>query len=303
MPTCKAIQTSYVPCNKDSLAEQLVCSTHKQLVAKEAARESARAADNKSALAKAADRTSKAYALMTISATPGTEKEYFDAKRDETALTLRVKVDDENYEKARMSKKCKDAAAAKLYEVLNLEIDTAQTCYATPLSQNVQCQAATSARDHLCDTHRMVLIDRISALSIAPNTNVTSTMLPFRFGSDLNTHLLYDAFREGVRAARFARFGVMMAPTPQAAALVAPAPRRAVVAPILTAPVDIAAHVAKQHLEMSLALGKPITCPICYDAVALDTIVMTHCGHVYCAPCLATVRERERKCPQCRATI
>ena len=304
MTKCKEIHATYLPCDKDRLWGQLICWDHRQFIAKEAAKESARAADNTSALAKAADRTSKAYAMMTISSTPGTEKEYNEAKREEIALKIRVKTDDEDYKKAQMAKKCKDAAAFKLHEVLNLEIDTTQTCYAIPTSQNLQCQGTGSTRDHLCTTHRITLINNISAISISANTNVTSTMLPFRFGSDLNNQLLYEAFREGVRAARFARFGVTMAPTPPAMPPpAAPHPRRIADVPVLTAPVDVAQHIARQHLEMSLALSKPITCPICYDPVTSENIIMTHCGHVYCTPCLTSVRERERKCPQCRVTI
>jgi len=303
MTKCKEIQATYLPCDKDSLWEQPVCWDHKQLIAKEAAKESARGADNTSALAKAADRTSKAYALMTISATPGTEKEYAEAKADETALKTRVKTDDENYKKAQMAKKCKDAAAFKLHEALNLETDTTQNCYVIPYSQNLQCQGTGSIRDHLCTTHRIMLINHISVISMSPNTNVTSAMLPFRFSSDLNNHLLYEAFRKGVRAARFARFGVTMAPAPVAAVPAVPPPRRIAAEPVLTAPVDVASHIVRQHLEMSLALEKPITCPICYDPVTAETIVMTHCGHVYCTPCLTASRQRERKCPQCRVTI
>jgi hypothetical protein len=303
MTKCKEIQATYLPCDKECLGGQQVCWNHKHFISKEAAKESARGADNTFALAKAADRTSKAYALMTISATPGTEKEYTEAKQGEVALKLRVKTDDENYKKAQTAKKCNDAAALKLHEMLNIETDTTQNCYVIPSSQNLQCQGTGSTRDHLCTTHRIMLINHISIISMSPNTNVTSAMLPFRFGSDLNNHLLYEAFREGVRAARFARFGVTLAPAPAVPPPAAPHPRRTVAAPILTAPVDVAPHVAKQHLEMSLALEKPIVCPICYDAVTAENIVMTHCGHVYCTPCITSVRERERKCPQCRVTI
>ena len=268
----------------------------------EAAKEAARTADNTSALMKAADRTSKAFALMTITQTPGTEKEYAEAKAAEHALKLRVKTENDKYDKDLMTQKCKEAIAIKLYELLNLETDTAQTCYAIPTSHNVQCAAVGSPHDHLCDTHRATLVNHASVLSTYTNSPVTPNTLPFRFASDLNNHLLYEAFREGVRAARFARFGVTMAPAPVALPNI-PAPRRIAAEPVLTAPVDVAYHIARQHLEMSLALEKPITCPICYDAVTVENIVMTHCGHVYCGPCLVASRQRDRKCPQCRVTI
>ena len=302
MPTCKAIQSNYVPCNKDSLVNQTLCKVHRTEVAKGAAKESARTADNTSALMKAADRTSKAFALMTITHTPGTEKEYTEAKADEHALKLRVKTENDKYDKDLMTQKCKEAIAIKFYEGLNLETDTAQTCYAIPTSQNVQCAAIGSTHDHLCNTHRATLVNHASVLSTYTNSPVTPNVLPFRFATDLNNHLLYEAFREGVRAARFARFGVTLAPAPVAMPNVPP-PRWIAPEPLLTAPVDVAYHVARQHLEMSLALEKPINCPICYDAVTTDNIVMTHCGHVYCGPCLAATRQRERKCPQCRVTI
>jgi len=302
MPTCKAIKANYIPCEKYSIAGQSLCGIHKTHASKEAAKESARTADNTSALMKAADRTSKAFAEMTISHTPGTEKEYAEAKAYEHALKLRVKNENDKYDKDLMTQKCKEAIAIKLYELLNLETDTAQTCYAIPSSHNVQCAAVGSLHDHLCDTHRATLVNHASVLSTYTNSPVTPNVLPFRFASDLNNHLLYEAFREGVRAARFARFGVTMAPAPVAVPNV-PAPRRIAAEPVLTAPVDVAYHIARQHLEMSLALEKPITCPICYDAVTVENIVMTHCGHVYCGPCLVASRQRDRKCPQCRVTI
>ena len=239
---------------------------------------------------------------MTISHTPGTEKEYAEAKADETALKTRVKTENDKYDKDLMTRKCKEAIAIKLYELLNLETDTAHTCYAIPSSQNVQCAAVGSPHDHLCDTHRVMLVNHASVLSTSTNTAITPNLLPFHFSSDLNHQLLYEAFREGVRAARFARFGVTLAPAPVALPNVPP-PRRIADEPVLTAPVDVAYHIARQHLEMSLALEKPITCPICYDAVTTENIVMTHCGHVYCGPCLVATRQRERKCPQCRVTI
>jgi hypothetical protein len=303
MPPCKAIKANFTPCtSKLGIPSKQLCGSHNQSIAKEAAKEAARTADNTSALMKAADRTSKAFALLTISATPGTEKEYAEAKADETALKTRVKTENDKYDKDLMTQKCKEAIAIKLYELLNLEIDTAQTCYAIPSSQNVQCAGIGSPHDHLCDTHRVMLVNHASVVSTSANTAITPNLLPFHFSSDLNHQLLYEAFREGVRAARFARFGVTLAPAPVAVPAV-PAPRRIAAEPILTAPVDIAYHIARQHLEMSLALEKPITCPICYDAVTTENIVMTHCGHVYCGPCLAASRQRERKCPQCRVTI
>jgi hypothetical protein len=310
MTKCKAIKANFTPCTSllapatplGVLSKQL-CGSHSQSIAKEAAKESARNADNTSALMKAADRTSKAFAEMTISHTPGTEREYAQAKADETALKLRVKTDNDKHEKDVMTHKCKEAIAIKLYEGLNLETDTAQTCYAIPSSQNIQCAAIGSPHDHLCDTHRATLVNHASVLSTYTNSPVTPNTLPFRFATDLNNHLLYEAFREGVRAARFARFGVTLAPAPVAALPNVPPPRRIAAEPVLTAPVDVASHVARQHLEMSLALEKPITCPICYDAVTAENIVMTHCGHVYCGPCLTASRQRERKCPQCRVTI
>ena len=311
MPKCKAIHATYLPCDKDSLAEQLVCSDHKHRVAKEAARESARTADNKSALMKAADRTSKAYALMTITSTPGTEKEYADAKKDEIALKARVKMDDEKHEKEMMTKTCKDAVAIAIYDVLRSLLLTT-TCRAVIRTTNLQCASTPTSSDNLCDLHRTALVHHAFSVGSSLYTPNTLGNFLYRLTDDNNNTLLELAFHNGTRVARITRFGAAAlnpapaggaVPAAPVAPVVAVAPRRAVPEPILTAPVDVAAHVAKQHLEMSLALGKPITCPICYDPVALDTIIMTHCGHVYCAPCLATVRVRERKCPQCRATI
>ena len=304
MPTCKAIQSNYAPCDEDALADQTLCKDHRKEVAKEAAIESARTADNKSALAKAADKTSNAYAMKTISDTPGTENEYTEAKKEEAALKLRVKIDNEKREKDLLTKKVKEATAVALHRELSL-LPTTIRCYALNAITHTQCTSAPTSRDGLCNGHRTILVDKISVVSLV----LANPLPPFRFNLQQNYAILEDAVRAGVHSARIARFGnaaVTAAANPAPAGgggLAVPPPRRIADAPVLTAPVDVAQHIARQHLEMSEALGKSITCPICYDGLVSSNIVMTHCGHVYCIPCLTSVRERERKCPQCRVTI
>jgi hypothetical protein len=261
-------------------------------------------------LTKASDKTGKAYALMTISHTPGTEKEYNDAKREEEVLKTRVKSDDEKREKDLLTQKCKEAAAIKLYEGLAaLPVVTKCRVY-HPAANDTRCTRIPSSRDGLCDIHRAAFVQHASFIGLSLHTPITLNGLPLHFGNENNNISLEFAFQDAVRAARLTRYGTDVAPAAVAPAggaggggLAVPPPRRIAAPPTLTAPIDIATHIAKQHLEMSEALGKPITCPICYDRVVAANIVMTHCGHVYCTPCLTAVRERERKCPQCRVTI
>jgi hypothetical protein len=309
MPKCSAVKANYLPCTSilapshDDASKQL-CGSHSKSLAKDAAKEQARKADNTSALNVAADRTNTAFAVCTITPTPGNEKEYAEAKAAETALKLRVKTEDTTREKEVMTQKCKEAIARKLYEKLNFETDSVPSCYVIASAQNTACEGAGTNHDHLCDTHRVMLVNHISVVSMNNLTVPTPNMLPFRFPTDLNNHILYETFRECVESARIVRFGAAAGPPSFAATVAAAtASRRIAPQPVMTAPVDVAPHIAKQHLEMSLALSKPITCPICYDPVNAENIVMTHCGHIYCTPCLNASRNRERKCPQCRVVI
>jgi len=311
MTKCKDINPNYVPCDNDALTNQALCPLHREELAKKAAKESARSADNKSALAKAADKTSRAFAMMTITPTPGTEKEYAEAKKEEGILKARVKSDDEKHEKELMTQKTKNAVIVALRQELCLLPVTTQ-CYAlNPITPHAQCTSAPTSCDGLCDGHRTTLVDKLSCVSLV----LANPLPPFRFALQQNYVILENAVRAGVRAARIARFGIAALDVANPSAGgggggggggglgVVPPPRRIAAEPTLTAPVDVAPHIAKQHLEMSEALGKPITCPICYDSVVPSNIIMTHCGHVYCTPCLTAARERERKCPQCRVVI
>ena len=314
MTKCKDINPNYVPCDNDALANQTLCPLHREELAKKTAIESARSADNKSALVKAADKTTRAFAMMTITQTPGTEKEYAEAKKAEGILKSRVKSDDEKHEKELMTQKTKSAAIVALHQELFLLPVTPQ-CYAlNPITPHAQCTSAPTSRDMLCDGHRAILVDKAIFVSLS----IPNPLPPFRFSLPQNNTILENAFRKGVREAILTRYGVDVVNAAVAAAAnppaggggggggglgVVPPPRRIAATPTLTAPVDVAPHIAKQHLEMSEALGKPITCPICYDTVVPSNIIMTHCGHVYCTPCLTAARERERKCPQCRVVI
>lgn len=45
-------------------------------------------------------------------------------------------------------------------------------------------------------------------------------------------------------------------------------------------------------------LGK---CPICFETLAPEKgITATHCGHIYCTPCIRSSLKSKKACPKCR---
>jgi hypothetical protein len=237
---------------------------------------------------------------MYISHTPGTSKDYADAKAAEDTLKQQIQNDKKVRTAETLRKKATKSAGFALHSRLVADLTSVDAiCCAIDLSGNVLCVAPATTSDSLCDAHRSRLATAADNIAKQMTTNHT---LPIGVRGPV-LEIFQTAFREGVAAARIIRFGTPVFAPPPAVVAATAAGRRVAEAPILTAPVDVASHVAKQHLEMSIALGKPISCPICYDVVTVENVAMTHCGHVYCTPCLTEVRVRERKCPQCRVVI
>ena len=304
MSHCTAVKANYTECTAKRLTNQLVCGIHRNMIAEDAAKESSRNADNTSALAKASDKTTNMYAMMIISDTPGTKKDHMDAKNAEDKLKQRILNDNENHKKDTMMRKCTEAAGVAIHYQLATILPPTTICSAIEHIGTNSCPNPATSADSICDAHRATLARTAAWTGLSLITPIPTT-LPIKFATTRMNTNLDIAFREGVNAARIVRFSTTVPPpAPLPPVVAAPVPaRRVAVPPLLTAPIDIAPHIAKQHLEMSLALGKPLTCPICYDPVDAETILMTHCGHIYCKTCITQSRERERKCPQCRVVI
>lgn len=50
--------------------------------------------------------------------------------------------------------------------------------------------------------------------------------------------------------------------------------------------------------EADRGLGE---CPICFETLGPQKgITATHCGHIYCTPCIQTSLQKKRSCPKCR---
>ena len=59
--------------------------------------------------------------------------------------------------------------------------------------------------------------------------------------------------------------------------------------------------------EMAIALKKEWECPVCLDMIASDNLEITNCGHYYCKPCLAQLKQSQKtagkekwECAVCR---
>jgi len=44
-------------------------------------------------------------------------------------------------------------------------------------------------------------------------------------------------------------------------------------------------------------------CPVCEDVMRGDDLVLTSCGHMFCADCLGSWRVKHNTCPMCRAVM
>ena len=45
-------------------------------------------------------------------------------------------------------------------------------------------------------------------------------------------------------------------------------------------------HIKEELKNMAKELKKKWECPICYDFIADEQLLITNCGHYYCVPCL-----------------
>lgn len=62
-------------------------------------------------------------------------------------------------------------------------------------------------------------------------------------------------------------------------------------------------HITDEFYEMSTALNKKYTCPICLDLVNKDTIQITFCGHIFHKECIEEAKNVKPECPICRKRI
>jgi len=63
-------------------------------------------------------------------------------------------------------------------------------------------------------------------------------------------------------------------------------------------------HITQEFYEMAVQLRRKFECPVCLEVVNKDTIQITHCGHVYCKPCIETLKTgADPKCAVCRRKI
>lgn len=69
----------------------------------------------------------------------------------------------------------------------------------------------------------------------------------------------------------------------------------------------IPTHIKNELKEMAAALKKKWECPICMDMIAEDDLDISNCGHYYCKPCLAQLKQTQKtagkpkwECAVCR---
>jgi hypothetical protein len=66
-------------------------------------------------------------------------------------------------------------------------------------------------------------------------------------------------------------------------------------------------HIKTDLKAMATALHKKWECPICLDMIDSGDLDITNCGHYYCKPCLATMKQTQKdagkpkwECAVCR---
>eukprot|EP00959_Pyramimonas_sp_CCMP1952_P320084 6698672-Pyramimonas_sp.AAC.1 len=64
---------------------------------------------------------------------------------------------------------------------------------------------------------------------------------------------------------------------------------------------------SESFMERTLAALRaqeaPPECPLCLEATEWGAAVITHCGHVYCNLCAATLAAKHGKCATCRGDL
>jgi hypothetical protein len=66
---------------------------------------------------------------------------------------------------------------------------------------------------------------------------------------------------------------------------------------------EIPAHIIEELRESMVAMKKSISCPICLEIIAPDTLAVSKCGHKYCKTCLDELKVRDPKCALCRKKL
>jgi hypothetical protein len=66
-------------------------------------------------------------------------------------------------------------------------------------------------------------------------------------------------------------------------------------------------HIKTELKDMAVALRKKWECPICMDMIGDGNLEISNCGHFYCKPCIARLKETHRgegkpkwECAVCR---
>ena len=66
-------------------------------------------------------------------------------------------------------------------------------------------------------------------------------------------------------------------------------------------------HIKNELKEMATALKKKWECPVCLDMIEDGDLDITNCGHYYCKPCLAQLKQTQKdagkdkwECAVCR---
>ena len=75
----------------------------------------------------------------------------------------------------------------------------------------------------------------------------------------------------------------------------------------LVRPDVLPTHITEAMWEMANKLNETYSCPVCYDLTTKETFHLTWCGHILCATCYETLKDRaapsKPKCPTCRKSV
>ena len=58
---------------------------------------------------------------------------------------------------------------------------------------------------------------------------------------------------------------------------------------------EVPAHIKEELKNMAKELKKKWECPICYDFIADEKLLITNCGHYFCEPCLNDWKAHEQQ--------
>ena len=54
-------------------------------------------------------------------------------------------------------------------------------------------------------------------------------------------------------------------------------------------------HIKEELKNMAKELKKKWECPICYDFIVDEQLLITNCGHYYCVPCLESWKQQQQR--------